>query len=203
MAGKKQSKQAEGLPAAQPVRIFRRREDWAQWLEKNHRTSTGLWLKLAKKGSGLPSLTYGEALETALCYGWIDGQKRPDTDLMWLQRFVPRSSRSIWSKINRTKAEALVESGQMQPAGLEAMECAKKNGQWEGAYDSPSNATVPPDLQKALDANPRAKDFFHTLSGANRYAILFRVQTAKKAETREKRIRQYVEMLERHEKLHP
>jgi len=203
MAGNKQDKQAEGLPAAQPVRIFRSQEDWNQWLEKNHRTSSGLWLKLAKRGSGLPSLTYGEALETALCYGWIDGQKKPDTQQMWLQRFVPRSSTSTWSKINRDKAEALVESGRMQAAGLEAIANAKANGQWERAYDSPSKATVPEDLQRALDANPRAREFFATLNAANRYAILFRVQTARKAETREKRIQMYVEMLERREKLHP
>jgi uncharacterized protein YdeI (YjbR/CyaY-like superfamily) len=203
MAGNKRDKQAEGLPAVAPVRIFRSQEDWNQWLEKNHRTSSGLWLKLAKRGSGLQSVTYSEALETALCYGWIDAQKKPDTEQMWLQRFVPRSSRSIWSKINREKAEALIQSGRMHPAGLEAIACAKQNGQWEGAYDSPSKATVPEDLQRALDASPRAKDFFATLNAVNRYAILFRVQTARKAETREKRIRTYIEMLERREKLHP
>ena len=187
---------------ATPVRLFRRRNDWAAWLEKNHRKSDGLWVRLAKKASRLQSLTYGEALEVALCYGWIDGQKNSDTDQTWLQKFCPRSHRSIWSKINRGKALTLIESGIMQPAGLEAVHRAKKDGCWRNAYDSSSRACVPSDLQAALDANPGAKIFFEGLDRQNRYAVLFRIQTAKKAETRARKIRELVEMLERNEKIH-
>ncbi len=176
---------------------------WAAWLEKNHRSHAGLWLQLAKKGSAVKSVSYNEALDIALSYGWITGQVRPGTDDTWLSRFVPRTEKSIWSKINREKAEALIVSGKMKPAGMEAIEHAKNNGRWESAYDSPKRATVPPDLLKALKARPRAEAFFENLDGANRYAILFRIQTAKKAETRAKKIRQFVEMLERHERIHP
>src|SRR5271155_1745158 len=128
-----------------PIRLFKSKQDWAAWLDKNHRSSTGLWLRLAKKSSSLKSLTYKEALEVALCYGWIDGQKKPESDAAWLQRFLPRGSKSLWSKINREKALALIASGEMRRAGLEAIESAKKHGQWEAAYDSPSGATVPDD----------------------------------------------------------
>jgi uncharacterized protein YdeI (YjbR/CyaY-like superfamily) len=186
-----------------PIRLFKSKQDWAAWLEKNHRKSTGLWLRLAKKDSGLRSVSYKEALEVALCYGWIDGQKRPENEQTWLQRFLPRSRKSIWSKINREKALALMTSRQMKPAGLEAIENAKKNGRWDAAYDSPSSATVPSDFQAALDANPRAKAFFETLDRANRYAVLWRVQTVKKAETRARKIHQFIGMLERKEKIHP
>ena len=186
-----------------PTLLFKSKRDWAAWLEKNHRKHPGLWLHIAKKDSGLQSVTYQEALEVAICYGWIDGQKRPKDDSTWLQRFVPRSSKSIWSKINREKAIALIKSGEMKPAGLEAIENAKKNSRWEVAYASQSKATVPEDLQKALDANPKAKAFFETLNSVNRYAILFRTQNVKKAETRARKIEQFVEMLARHEKIHP
>jgi uncharacterized protein YdeI (YjbR/CyaY-like superfamily) len=184
-------------------RLFKSKEDWAAWLEKNHKKSPGLWLRHAKKGSDLRSVTYQEALEVALCYGWIDGQKKPESDQAWLQKFVPRSAKSIWSKINREKAQVLIASGQMKSAGLEAIENAKQNGRWEAAYDSPSGATVPEDLQAALDANPEAAAFFKTLNRANSYAILWRIQTAKKPETRARRIEQFVGMLERKEKIHP
>jgi uncharacterized protein YdeI (YjbR/CyaY-like superfamily) len=190
------------IPDSSPVRLFKSERDWAAWLEKNHRKSTGLWLRLAKKDSGLQSVSYKEALEVALCYGWIDGQKRPESEEAWLQKFCPRSIRSIWSKINREKALALIAAGQMKAAGLEAIENAKKNGCWEAAYDSPSGATVPGDFQAALDANPRAKAFFEILDRANRYAVLWRIQTVKKAETRARKIQQFVEMLERQEKIH-
>jgi uncharacterized protein YdeI (YjbR/CyaY-like superfamily) len=183
-------------------KLFKSKQDWAAWLEKNHRKSPGLWLRLAKKDSGLRSVSYKEALEVALCFGWIDGQKRPENDQTWLQRFVPRSSRSIWSKINREKVLALIASGEMQAAGLEAIENAKKNGQWDAAYDSPSGATVPADFQKALDANPRAAAFFKTLDRANRYAVLWRIQTVKTAETRDRKIEQFIAMLEKKEKIH-
>ncbi len=184
------------------IRLFAVRADWAAWLEKNHRKSEGLWLRLAKKGSGLESISYAEALEIALCYGWIDGQKRGESEQAWLQRFLPRSAKSIWSKINREKALALIASGRMKAAGLDAVGTAKKDGRWDAAYDSPKAAKVPEDFQAALDANPRARDFFRTLDGANRYAVLFRIQTVKKAETRSRKIREFVEMLERSETIH-
>jgi uncharacterized protein YdeI (YjbR/CyaY-like superfamily) len=187
---------------ADPIRLFGTRSAWEMWLEKNHRQSPGLWLRLAKKGSDLRSLTYPEALEVALCYGWIDGQKRGESDQAWLQRFLPRSAKSIWSKINRQKAQALVAKGKMKPAGLEAIEAAKTCGRWESAYDSPARSKIPPDFQSALDANPRARDFFRTLDGANRYAVLFRIQTVKKAETRTRKIAQFIGMLTRHERIH-
>jgi len=185
-----------------PVRLFASRAAWEQWLDKNHRKSQGLWLRLAKKGSGLQSVSYGEALEIALCYGWIDGQKRPESEQAWRQRFVPRSERSIWSKINREKALALIASGQMKAAGLEAVERAKKCGRWESAYDSPKGAVAPEDFQAALDARPQARDFFRALDSANRYAVLFRIQTVKKAETRARKIREFVAMLEKGERIH-
>src|SRR6266851_6541980 len=184
-------------------RLFKSKKDWALWLEKNHGKSAGLWLRLGKKDSGVRSVSYNEALDAALCHGWIDGQKRPENEKTWLQRFVPRSDRSLWSKINREKASALIASGEMKVAGLEAIENAKKNGRWEAAYDSPSGATVPGDLQAALDGNVKAKAFFEKLDRANQYAVLWRIQTVKKAETRERKIREFVGMLERGEKLHP
>lgn len=186
-----------------PVRLFKSKKDWDAWLEENHRKSTGLWLRVAKKGSRLRSVSYQEALDVALCYGWIDGQKRPESEQTWLQRFVPRSGKSVWSKINREKALALLACGAMKAMGLEAIESAKKNGRWDAAYDSPSRATVPADFQKALDTNPQAKAFFEALDRANRYAVLFRIQTVKKAETRARRIEQFIARLERKEKIHP
>jgi len=188
----------EGLP----VRLFKSLADWAAWMEKNHGRSTGLWLRIAKKGSDLRSASYQEALEIALCYGWIDGQKRPESEDAWLQKFVPRSSRSIWSKINQAKALKLIASGQMKAAGLEAIENAKKNGRWESAYDSPAGSEVPADFQAGLDGNPRAAAFFRTLNRANRYAILWRIQTVKRAETRARKIETFIIMLERGEKIH-
>jgi uncharacterized protein YdeI (YjbR/CyaY-like superfamily) len=185
-----------------PVRLFKSKRDWAAWLDKNHRESGGVWLRLAKKGSPLRSITYREALEVALCYGWIDGQKKPESEEAWLQRFVARSARSIWSKINREKALALISNGEMKAAGLEAIENARKNGRWETAYDSPTGATVPHDFQAALDANPPAATFFYTLDRANRYALLWRIQTAKKAATRARKIEEFIEMLARKEKIH-
>jgi uncharacterized protein YdeI (YjbR/CyaY-like superfamily) len=161
-----------------------------------------LWLRLAKKGSGLKSVSYSEALEIALCYGWIDGQKKVESEQAWLQRFLPRSARSIWSKINREKALGLIAQKRMMHVGLEAIENAKRNGRWESAYDSPKTAEVPEDLQAALDVNSRARKFFESLDRANRYAVLFRIQTAKKADTRAAKVRQFIEMLERNERIH-
>ena len=147
-------------PDGSQVRLFKSKQDWATWLDKNHRKSAAVWLRLAKKDSGLRSVSYKEALEVALCYGWIDGQKKPEGEQTWLQKFVSRSSKSIWSKINRENALALIGSGEMKATGLEAIENAKKNGRWDAAYDSPSSATVPTDFQAALDANPQAAAFF-------------------------------------------
>jgi uncharacterized protein YdeI (YjbR/CyaY-like superfamily) len=185
-----------------PIKAFKDAKAWEAWLAKNQTAIDGIWMRIAKKASGKKSVTYPEALEIALCYGWIDGLKRPESDTTWLQRFTPRRARSLWSKINREKALGLVESGRMKRAGLEEIERAKKNGCWDSAYASPSSATMTPELEAALKKSPRAKAFFETLSGANRYAILYRVQTAKKAETRDKRIRQYIEMLKKGETIH-
>jgi uncharacterized protein YdeI (YjbR/CyaY-like superfamily) len=194
-------KKASSAPKTE-IRMFAGAADWDTWLEENHRDSTGLWMRIARKGSRLRSLTYSEALEVALCYGWIDGQKRPDSEEAWLQRFLPRSAKSMWSKINREKAKALIASGQMKPAGKAAIEAAKKDGRWEAAYDSARNAKVPEDLALALKANRRAREFFESLDGANRYAVLFRIQTVKKAGTRSRKIRQFIHMLERGERIH-
>ena len=147
-------------------------------------------------------MTYEEALGVALCYGWIDGQKKGFDDQYWLQKFTPRGAKSIWSKINTEKAEKLIASGEMRPAGLKAIEAAKQDGRWDAAYESQKNISVPEDFQSALEKNKKAKAFFATLNSANRYSFLFRLQTAKKAETRKKRIRQFVEMLEKGETFH-
>ena len=186
-----------------PIMHFPRQKDWELWLRKNHAAISGVWLRIAKQSSSNPSVTYKEALDAALCHGWIDGQKQKDSEHTWLQRFTPRGKKSIWSKINREKAMALVKSGQMQPAGMQEMERAKSDGRWDAAYDSSSTSTIPPDLQAAFDKNTRAHAFFKTLDRANRYAVLFRIQTAKKAETRARKIEQFVQMLERQEKIHP
>lgn len=186
-----------------PTVLFKHQQDWAAWLDTHHATSSGLWLRLAKKASELTSVSYAEALDVALCYGWIDGQKRSCDEASWLQKFMPRAARSLWSKVNTEKAQALIRSGQMKPAGLKAIESAKRDGRWSAAYDSPSRATVPDDFQAALDGNARANAFFATLNSANRYAFLFRIQTAKKAETRARRIREFIQMLERGEAPHP
>lgn len=186
---------------AKPM-LFKHKKDWAAWLHRNHATKAGVWLKLAKKASGKMSVSYDEALEVALCYGWIDSQGKGYDESFSIQRFTPRRPKSIWSKRNREKAEALIKAGSMKPSGLQAVESAKRDGRWDAAYDSPSRATVPPDLQKVLNRNPKAKAFFATLDSRNRYAILFRIQTAKKAETRAKRIAQFVLMLEEKKKLY-
>ncbi len=186
-----------------PVRLFKDASAWEDWLAKHHAMSAGLWLRIAKVASNVESVAYAEALEVALCYGWIDGQKKTCDAATWLQKFTPRGKRSIWSKINREKAERLIECGRMKSAGLEAVHRAKANGQWDSAYDSHRTAGVPDDFQRALDAHPKAKAFFVTLNSANRYAILFRIQTVKRAETRANKIEQFIAMLERHEMIHP
>jgi len=186
-----------------PVLLFPKQKDWSAWLAKNHSKSPGIWMRIAKKGAAMKSASYAEALEEALCYGWIDGQKRAFDKDTWLQRFTPRTKRSMWSKINCDKVPALVQSARMKAPGLAEIERAKADGRWKRAYDSHRTARVPRDLQAALNRNPRAKVFFATVSKGNRYAVLWRVQTAKKAETRARRIEQYVEMLGKHQKFHP
>ena len=186
-----------------PIELFEDQAAWAAWLESHHADARGLWLRHAKKASGLASVSYAEALDLALCYGWIDGQKKSYEAASWLQKWTPRGTKSIWSKINREKALKLIERGEMKPAGLAEVERARQDGRWEAAYDSHSTATVPSDFQAALDDNAEAGAFFASLNSTNRYAILFRIQTAKKAETRAKRIQEFIGMLERHEKLHP
>ena len=185
------------------IRLFSTPKSWETWLEKNHAKSSGLWLRLAKKDSGLKSITYFEALDVALCYGWIDSQKKGHDEISWIQRFTPRGPRSIWSKVNRDKVLEFIKSGQMKPAGLKAVENAKQNGQWHAAYDSQSKTSIPEDFERELKKNKKAAEFFATLNSANRYAILFRIHTAKKPETRAKRIDQFIEMLKKGEKLHP
>ena len=191
-------------PAEEPeVVSFADASAWSRWLASHHGSSRGVWLKIAKKGSTSASVTYAGALEVALTWGWIDGQKGKLDDAWWLQRFTPRGPKSIWSKVNRDKAVALIDTGKMQPAGLSEVDRAKKDGRWEAAYDSQSRATVPLDLAAALAANPRAAAFFNTLESYNRYAILFRIHTAKKPATRAARIDKFVTMRAKHEKIHP
>ena len=182
---------------------FETQHDWETWLKEHHADTKGIWLKLAKKAAGTPSVSYAEALDSALCYGWIDGQKATFDDKYWLQKFTPRGARSMWSKVNCDKATALIADGRMQPAGLRQVELARSDGRWEAAYESQSKITIPDDFQRELDKNQRAKEFFSTLDSANRYAVLFRIQTAKKPETRSARIQKFIEMLAQHQKLHP
>ena len=190
-------------PDDKPILEFDRKSEWTKWLEKNHAKSSGVWLRMAKKDSGLTSISRNDALDSALCYGWIDGQARSEGEKTWLQKYTPRTKRSIWSKINRDKVNALIEKGEMRPSGLAEIERAKKDGRWEAAYDSSKTIEVPPDLKAALAKNKKAKALFEKLDSRNRYAILFRTHNAKKAETRAKRIKQFVEMLERGEKIYP
>lgn len=186
-----------------PIIAFATQRDWEAWLEEHHADAPGIWLKIAKKETGVSSVTYAEAVESALCYGWIDGQKAAFDDRYWLQRFTPRRPKSIWSRVNRDKATALIAEGRMQPAGLRHVDLAKGDGRWEAAYQSQRTITVPDDFATALAGNPQAREFFDTLDSANRYAILWRIQTAKKPETRAARIETFIEMLSKGEKIHP
>jgi uncharacterized protein YdeI (YjbR/CyaY-like superfamily) len=188
-------------PAETPV-LFPDQRAFADWLARHHASSAGLWLRLARKNALLTSISYVEALDVALCYGWIDSQKKAYDESSFLQRFTPRGPKSIWSKINRDKVTALADAGLMQPSGTLAVDRAKEDGRWDAAYDSQRNITVPPDLQAALDRNRKAREFFATLTGANRYAVLFRIHTTKRPETRANKIARFVEMLARHETLH-
>jgi uncharacterized protein YdeI (YjbR/CyaY-like superfamily) len=186
-----------------PTQLFETQAAWAAWLNEHGATAKGIWLRLAKKASGIPSINYAQALDVALCYGWIDGQKRAYDETSWLQKFTPRGAKSTWSKINREKVLALIEAGEMRPSGMAAVQAAQKDGRWDAAYDSQSRAVVPEDLQAALDGSERARQAFEKLNSANRYAILFRIHQAKRAETRAKRIREFVAMLERNETIYP
>ena len=186
-----------------PVMSFESTDAWDAWLAAHHADSPGLWLKIAKKGAAGRTISYSEALDVALCHGWIDGQKGRYDDDYWLQRFTPRKPSSKWSKINTERVAALTASGRMRPAGLREVERAQADGRWEQAYESQSRIAVPEDLARALAANERARAFFATLDSANRYAILYRIGAAKKPETRAKRIDTYVAMLSEHKKIHP
>jgi uncharacterized protein YdeI (YjbR/CyaY-like superfamily) len=185
-----------------PIVLFASPAELEAWLEENHAAAEGVWLKIAKKGSGVESVTYAEALELALCFGWIDSQKRGFDEKHFLQRFTPRRPRGKWSKINREKAEGLIAAGAMRATGLAEVEAAKADGRWEAAYAGQRTAEVPADLQAELDGNEAAREFFATLDSANRYAIVYRLEDAKKPETRERRLRKFVGMLERGEKIH-
>ena len=186
-----------------PSKRFRTQKEWERWLERNHATAKEVWLQFAKKGSDVTTLTYAEAVISALCYGWIDSQGRSGGEKITLQRYTPRGKRSRWSRINREHALRLIEDGRMKPAGLAAIEQAKANGEWERAYEPPSTSKVPEDLERALRRNKKARTFFESLNSQNRYAILHRLAAAKKPETRERRIAKFVEMLAAEEKLYP
>jgi uncharacterized protein YdeI (YjbR/CyaY-like superfamily) len=180
---------------------FETAKTFENWLEKNHDTSSGFWMKIFKKDSGKKTISYAEALDVALCYGWIDGQKQSFDEQSWLQKFCPRTAKSIWSKINIGHVERLVNEGKMRPAGLKAVEKAKADGRWEKAYDSPSKMTIPEDFLQELTKNKKAEEFFRGLNKTNLFFIGFRLQTAKKQETREKRMKEIIEKLARGEKL--
>jgi uncharacterized protein YdeI (YjbR/CyaY-like superfamily) len=187
-----------------PVVGFADQAAWESWLAEEHERSPGIWLKIPRKGSGRPGVSHGEALDVALCYGWIDGQKgRLDDDDYWVQRFTPRKPGSRWSKINTDKAAELIEAGRMCPAGLREVERARADGRWDAAYAGARAMTVPPDLERELAANDAAREFFASLSSRNRYAILYRIGDAKRPETRARRIAKFVAMLAAHETIHP
>jgi uncharacterized protein YdeI (YjbR/CyaY-like superfamily) len=192
-----------GEKAGLPIMAFPAREAWAAWLDEHHTISAGIWLALAKKGAGEAGISYGDAVEVALCYGWIDGQAGKLDDRFWLQRFTPRRPRSVWSRVNRDRALALMAQGEMRPAGLREVERAQADGRWDAAYEPPSTMEVPDDLQEALASNPAAAACFATLNSTNRYAILHRIHTAKKPETRSRRIETFVAMLADGKTLYP
>ena len=186
-----------------PILSFASQGDWETWLAEQHSTSQGIWLKIAKKDADVRTVSYPEALEVALCFGWIDGQKRGLDETHWLQRFTPRTARSKWSRINTDKAQALIDAGRMRPAGMREVELARADGRWEAAYEGQRGSAVPPDLAEALAANAAAQAFFATLNSANRYAVLYRIHDAKRPETRARRIATYVAMLADGKTFHP
>jgi len=176
--------------------------EFRAWLAKNHSRSEGIWLRIYKKDSGEGTVTYAEALDQALCYGWIDGQKQPGDQQSWLQKFTRRRPKSGWSKNNTKHAERLIKSGEMAPAGRKEVQAAKSDGRWTAAYDAFGCATVPDDFVKKLARNKKTQAFFTTLNKTNLYSIAYRLQTAKKPETRDKRMKAIIEMLARGEKFH-
>lgn len=182
-------------PKELPILECEDRAAWERWLDAQHGSADGVWLKIARKGAPASTVTYAEALEEALRFGWIDGQKAPCDASFWLQRFVPRGPRSRWSQVNRQKATALIEQGRMTPAGLAQVDAARQDGRWDAAYAPMRTATVPDDFQRALDETPAASEFFATLGSAQRYSFLYRITDAKRPQTRERRIREYVAML--------
>jgi uncharacterized protein YdeI (YjbR/CyaY-like superfamily) len=186
-----------------PVEFFAKPADFERWLRKHHAKASCVWVKYATKKSGIASIDWDQAVDVALCYGWIDGQAKSLDETYSLQRFTPRRKQSKWSKLNRERVARLTKAGRMQPAGLAEVERAKADGRWDAAYDSPANAKVPDDLAKALAKSAKAKKFFDSLSSANRYAILYRLHAAKKPETRARRLEKFIEMLNKGEKLHP
>jgi len=186
-----------------PIMMFSGQQDFEEWLAHYYETSEGILLRIAKKGATISTVSYSEALDSALCYGWIDSRKEKCDEETWLQRFTPRKARSIWSKVNKERVEALIASGRMKSSGYKAIEVAKQNGQWDRAYESQSKATLPEDFASELDKSRQAKEFYDMLDSQNKYAILFRIHNAKKQETREKRIKQFIAMLERNEKIYP
>ena len=186
-----------------PTLACETQHEWEAWLDVHHADTPAVWLTFAKKESGAASITYAEAVESALCYGWIDGQAASVDDRYWRQRFTPRRAKSVWSRVNREKATALIAAGRMRPAGLRQVEQAQANGRWDAAYDGQRTIAVPDDLRRALDGQPEAAAFFATLDSRNRYAVLYRVQTAQKPETRAARIEKYVAMLAAGRKIYP
>jgi uncharacterized protein YdeI (YjbR/CyaY-like superfamily) len=185
-----------------PIISFPSETEWEQWLEENSASSSGLWLKIAKKDSGHTTVLYPEALMVALCFGWIDGQKNKFDEQYWVQKFTPRRAKSPWSRVNRDKALELIAQGKMRPSGMREIERAQADGRWDAAYESQSKIEMPQDFQALLDENPAAQAFFNTLNSANRYAFLYRITTAKKAETRQKNIQKFITMLNAGEKFH-
>ena len=185
-----------------PIHFFKTVKEWKEWLDKNHASAKGIWLRFYKKASGVPSLDHPKSLDVALCYGWIDGQANKYDEESYLQRFSPRRPKSIWSKRNIENVTRLIAARKMKPAGLKEIEAAKADGRWEAAYDSPANMKVPEDFLKELAKNPKAKEFFQTLNKTNTFSITWRLQTAKKPETREKRMKAIIEMLSKGQKFH-
>jgi len=191
-----------GADDGNPKIPFASAAEWERWLEDNHTSSDGVWIKMAKKGADIESVRYPEVLESAICFGWIDARREALDERYFLQRFTPRRQRSRWSRINREKAERLITDGRMRPAGLAEVERAKTDGRWKAAYEGQKRSTVPDDLQRELDARPKAKAFFAELSSQNRYAIIYRLNDAKKPETRARRLAKFVAMLEAGETIH-
>lgn len=186
-----------------PIVAFSSPADWEEWLDKNHALSQGIWLQFYKKGSGTPTVVYAEALDAALCYGWIDGQLRRGDDKFYLQRFTPRRKHSTWSKRNIDHVARLEKAGKMRPPGWKVVEDAKSDGRWQNAYDSQSNMTVPPEFLHELSKAPESLAFFESLDKINKYAIVWRIQSAKKPEIRENRMKVILAMLAKREKIHP